>query len=69
MISGHEKPLISQETDLEMRILCSGGLAFRKHRSGLRGLVDPFYFFVFFRFTPFLSSAFLNPFMRGRRTG
>jgi hypothetical protein len=52
-----------------MRILCSGGLAFRKHRSGLRGLVAPFYFFVFFRFTPFLSSAFLNPFMRGRRTG
>ena len=42
-----------------MHILCSGGLALRKHRSVLRGLVAPFYFFVF-RFSSFLSSAFFK---------
>ena len=31
-----------------MRILCSGGLAFRKHRSVLRGLILPRFIFLFF---------------------
>jgi hypothetical protein len=69
MISGYQKPLMSQETDLEMRILCSGGLAFRKtSKCPAQVLPALFYFFVF-RFRPFLSSAFLHPIMRGRRTG